>query len=71
MPRGLTPVDEPLLRAWETPTSEQTLDEFLGEVERLLAILVPAGYVTVNEEAETWSFTQEGVRRWEELQTDS
>jgi hypothetical protein len=42
--------------------------EFLDEVERVLAILVPLGYVEVNEAAETWSFTPAGVRRWEELQ---
>jgi hypothetical protein len=59
--------DEALLRAWQLGDDEDGWsDAVMDEAERLLPILISAGYAETK--GATWSFTPAGVERAMELQ---
>jgi hypothetical protein len=61
--------DEVLMRAWNFGMDEACwTDEVLDKAERLLPILVDAGYAATDDAAWIWWFTPEGVARAEELE---
>lgn len=56
------------MRAWNLGMDDAGFTEAaLEEADRLLQILLRAGYVAFDEEASTWWFTDSGVKRAEEL----
>ena len=62
--------DVALLRAWNLGMDDEGWsDEVMGEADKLLPVLLEAGWVSVDDEACTWAFTPEGVARAEELET--
>jgi hypothetical protein len=61
--------DEALMRAWTLGLDEEGwTDKVIDEAERLLPILVDAGYAATDDDASTWRFTPEGVARAKELE---
>ena len=61
--------DEALLRAWNLGMDEEGWsDAVMDEAELLLPILIDAGYA--QQTASTWSFTEKGVARANELDPD-
>lgn len=60
--------DEALLRAWNLGMDEAGwTDKVMDEAERLLPMLVDAGYAATDDAAWTWRFSPEGVARAEEI----
>jgi hypothetical protein len=58
--------DEALIRAWNLGHGEGgRSDAVMDEAERLLPILVDAGYVAAD--AYTWRFTEDGIARVDEI----
>lgn len=61
--------DEALMRAWNLGMDEAGwTDAVMEEAERLLPILVAAGYAATDDVAGTWWFSNEGVERAEEIE---
>ncbi len=60
--------DDALMRAWSLGMDEAGWsDAVMDEAERLLPMLLKAGYVTVDDESGTWAFSNEGIARVEAL----
>lgn len=55
------------MRAWKLFEDDWS-DEGAEEVEQLLPPLIDAGYVSTDDEAGTWAFTDAGVARAEFLE---
>jgi hypothetical protein len=60
--------DEALRRAWEIGTEDAT-DEVMDEYERLLPVLVEAGYAV--DLGHTWRYTKKGIERVGQLGPDA
>jgi hypothetical protein len=61
--------DAALIQAWELGMDEAGwTDAVMDEAERLLPILIQAGYAATDAEKWTWWFTDKGVARAEELE---
>jgi hypothetical protein len=60
--------DEALIRAYNLGMDDAGwTDEVMEKAEELLPTLVAAGYVAVDDEAQTWWFTKKGVARVDEI----
>jgi len=63
--------DRALIEAWNLGMDDDGWSDAVMEAaERLLPILVEAGYAAVDDAADTWWFTDAGVARAEELGAD-
>jgi len=65
-------VDEALIRAWNLGLdSEGWTDSVMDEAERLLPVLIRAGYAATDDAGAKWWFTEGGVARASELEDTS
>jgi len=64
--------DAALVRAFALGMDEAGwTEEVMDEAEQLLPILVAAGHAAVDEERNTWRFTNEGVARFDEIEQET
>lgn len=58
--------DEALVRAWRLSVGDMT-DEVMDEFERLIPVLVAAGYAETDSDADSWCFSGRGIAQAEAL----